>query len=128
MDKKNELLKNEYVVKIADIMSDIKSINLEVTISEIKKFEFKKGVIVALNLKDESGSLLGFLIVNRDDNNNLKIIKNLEINKLYKAQGNVFIITNNIYEELSNDEKEIFNKLNININDKILGIRKIEKM
>ena len=118
--------KDKYVVKIADIMSDIKSINLEVTITEIKKFEFKKGAIIALNLKDESGSLLGFLLVNRDDNN-LNIINDLEINKLYKVQGNVFIITNNIYNELNNDEKEIFSKLNIKIGDKIIGIRQIEK-
>ena len=127
MDKKNVLLKNEYVVKIADAMSDIKSINLEVTITEIKKFEFKKGVITALNLKDESGSLLGFLIVNRDDNNNLNIINDLEINKLYKVQGNVFIITNNVYNELNNDEKIVFSKLNIKIGDKIIGIKQIEK-
>lgn len=119
--------KDEYITKIADIMSDVMSINLEVTITEIKKFEFKKGIIVALNLKDESGFLLGVLIVNRDDNNNLKIIKDLEINKLYKVQGNVFIITNNIYDELNKEEKEIFNNLKININDKILGIREIEK-
>ncbi len=119
---------DEYITKIADIMSDIKAINLEVTITDIKKFEFKNGTIVALDLKDASDSLLGFLIVNRDDNNNLKIIEDLEVNKLYKAQGNVFIITNNIYEELNNDEKEIFNKLNINIDDKILAIRKIEEI
>ena len=115
MDKKNVLLKNEYVVKIADAMSDIKSINLEVTITEIKKFEFKKGVITALNLKDESGSLLGFLIVNRDDNNYLKKFKDL------------FIITNNVYNELNNDEKIVFSKLNIKIGDKIIGIKQIEK-
>ena len=120
--------KNEYIVKIADIMSDIKSINIEVTITEIKKFELKKGVIIALNLKDESGSLLGFLIVNRDDNKNLNIIKDLEINKLYKVQGNVFILTNNIYEKLSNYEKEIFNNLNIKISDKIISISQIKKI
>ena len=66
MDKKNVFLKDEYVVKIADIMSDIKSINLEVNVTEIKKFEFNKGIIMALNLKDESGFLLGFLIVNKN--------------------------------------------------------------
>lgn len=120
--------KDEYITKIANIMSDIKFINLEVTITKIKKFEFNKGIITALNLKDESGSLIGFLIVNRDDNNNLKIIKDLEINKIYKVQGNVFIITNNIYEELNNDEKEIFNELNIKISDKIIGISQIKKI
>ena len=120
--------KDEYITKIADIMSDIKAINLEVTITDIKKFEFKKGVITALNLKDDLGSLLGFLIANRDDNNGLNVIKDLEINKLYKVQGNVFIITNNIYEEISKDEKEIFNKLNIKIGDKIIGISEIKKI
>ena len=120
--------KDEYITKIADIMSDIKSVNIEVTITDIKKFEFKKGIITALNLKDASGSLLGFLIVNRDDNNDLNVIKELEINKLYKVQGNVFIITNNIYKDLNKDEKEIFNNLKINIGDKIIAIRKIEKM
>ena len=120
--------KDEYITKIADIMSDIKSINLEVIITEIKKFEFKKGTIVALNLKDASDSILGFLIVNRDDNNDLNVFKELEINNLYKVQGNVFIITNNIYKELNKDEKEIFSKLNINIGDKILAIRKLEEI
>ncbi len=119
---------DEYITKIANIMGDIKSINLEVTITEIKKFEFKKGIITALNLKDENGSLLGFLIVNRDDNNNLNIIKELEINKLYKVTGNVFIITKKIYEDLGNDEMKIFSKLNIKIGDKIIGISQIKKI
>ena len=118
--------KDEYIIKIADIMSDIKSVNLEVTITDIKKFEFNNGIITALNLKDESSSLLGFLIVNRDDNNDLNNINNLEINKLYKVQGNVFIITNNIYNELNNDEMDIFSKLNIKIGDKIIGISQIK--
>ena len=120
--------KDEYITKIADIMSDIKAINLEVTITDIKKFEFKKGIIIALYLKDESDSLVGFLIVNRDNNNDLKKFKDLESNKIYKVQGNVFIITNNIYEEISKDEKEIFNKLNIKIGDKIIGISEIKKI
>ena len=120
--------KDEYIIKIADIMSDIKAINLEVTITDIKKFEFKKGIIIALYLKDESDSLVGFLIVNRDNNNDLKKFKDLESNKIYKVQGNVFIITNNIYEEISKDEKEIFNKLNIKIGDKIIGISEIKKI
>ena len=120
--------KDEYIIEIADIMSDIKAINLEVTITDIKKFEFKKGIIIALYLKDESDSLVGFLIVNRDNNNDLKKFKDLESNKIYKVQGNVFIITNNIYEEISKDEKEIFNKLNIKIGDKIIGISEIKKI
>ena len=111
-----------YISKINDIVDEIKNITLKAKIIDMKKLELKKGFIVALKLKDDTGIITAILLGNRDDEfkNNLKT---LNINDTYLIKGNTVILN-----DFTNKDLDIIKRINnfIKEGDMILAIWAIE--
>ena len=117
----------EYISEIDDVIDERKNVNFIATIIKIKKVEINKAIIVGLNLKDDSGTILGVFVGKKNNSDAIKIINNFEINKKYKINGNIIIIDQQAINELESD-KLIFKRLNVKDGDKTLAIRKIEEI
>ncbi len=123
-------MKEEKQYSIKEYISEIdesKNVNFIATIIKIQKVEINKAIIVGLNLKDNSGTILGIFVGKKNNSEAIKIINNFKINKKYKINGNIIIIDQQAINELESD-KLIFKKLNVKDGDKTLAIRKIEEI
>ena len=117
----------EYISEIADVIEECQKVNFIATITKIQKVELKKAIVVGLNLKDDSGTILGMFVAPKNNNDAILKIKNCKINKKYKINGDIIIVDNQAINEFASD-KLIFKKFNVKAGDKTLAIRKIEEI
>ncbi len=117
----------EYISEIDDVIEECKYVNFIATITKIQKIELKKGIVVGLNLKDDSGIIIGIFIAPKNNNDAILKIKSFEINKKYKINGDINIVDNQALNEFEVD-KLIFKKFNVKAGDKTLAIRTIEEI
>ena len=123
-------MKEEKQYSIKEYISEIdesKNVNFIATIIKIQLVYIKYSLLVSLNLKDNSGTILGIFVGKKNNSEAIKIINNFKINKKYKINGNIIIIDQQAINELESD-KLIFKKLNVKDGDKTLAIRKIEEI
>ncbi len=115
---------NEYISNIDDIVDEIKNITIKARIKGIKRLEFKQGIIVALNIEDNSGTIPAIMIGNREEEFK-NIIKSLEIGQVYLFQGNTMILS----DPNDNELDIIKNKLSniIKVGDMFLAVKAIQK-
>ena len=127
MKEKVDLKSEEYISEIDDVIEECKYVNFIATITKIQKIELKKAIVVGLNLKDDSGTIIGIFITPKNNNDAILKIKSFEIDKKYKINGDIIIVDNQSLNEFEVD-KLIFKKFNVKAGDKTLAIRTIEEI
>ena len=112
-----------YISKINDFKENCEDILLEVTVKDIKKYQFNHGAIIFLKLEDKTSSLYGFTQIKKDKLEEFD--KMIKINNKYIVNGDILIFNDELIKELDESELELFTNLNIKTNDLVLGIKKI---
>ena len=125
---KEDLKDTEYISKIDDIVDEIKDVSLILTVTKIQKVEIERAIIVGLNLKDESGTILGIFVGKRKNDDVIKTIKNFDVDKKYKIKGNIIIIDKHAISEFTPIDELVFKKFNVKVDDKTIAIKEIEKI
>ena len=74
----------EYISEIDDVIDERKNVNFIATIIKIKKVEINKAIIVELNLKDDSGTILGVFVGKKNNSDAPSKVLNKTILQLLK--------------------------------------------
>lgn len=94
--------KDVYITKIGHIVGKVKNVVLEVSMQDFKVFEFEDTMVVIMNVSDDTGEIMVFLIGNRD-NSTKAVIKKIVKDTKYKMRGNVVVMDEEmveIYQEM----------------------------
>ena len=116
---------DDYITKINDIVDEVKNVTLKVVIAEVKKFEFKNGIMLCLKLKDDGGTISGILIGNRNKEV-MDIINNLKRNKTYLVKGNAVILRDPNDKELNFIKDKISSF--IKVGDMFIAIKALKEI
>ena len=116
---------DNYIMLINDTVDEVKNVTLMVVIIDIKKFEFKNGIMGCLKLKDDSGTISGILIGNRNKEV-MDIINNLKRNKTYLVKGNAVILRDPNDKELDFIKEKLSNF--IKVGDMFIAIKALKEI
>ncbi|MDE6284724.1 MAG: hypothetical protein K2M17_03175 [Bacilli bacterium] len=105
LKKRDYTLKEEndvYISKIGHIVGKVKGVIFEVEIQDFRIFEFDDTMLATMNVADDTGSIMAFLIGNRDDGTKA-VFKKIVKGERYQMRGNVVVMDEEmveIYQEM----------------------------
>lgn len=97
---KTTIPEDTYLSQIDSLIGTTDHVTLKVTLQDFKVYEMDNTMVVVLDLSDDSGSVKGIMVGNRDDADFKALVNTINQDKTYKVYGK-FCIVDTTSEELN---------------------------